>query len=247
MDELHNQVILITGAAKRIGASTARLLHAKGANLILHYNSSESDALRLMEELCANRAHSVRLIKGDLSEINAIKISIRQALAELGRLDALINNASSFFPTPLASTTEDQWQRIFDTNLKAPFFLAQATAPYLKKQNGSIINIVDIYAQRPLLDHPVYSASKAGLASLTQSLALELGPQIRVNGVSPGAILWPEINPDEVSQQRMISRTPLKRVGDPQDIAKTILFLLSRASFITGQVINVDGGRTVVP
>ncbi|NKB62502.1 MAG: pteridine reductase [Gammaproteobacteria bacterium] len=247
MGVLKNKVILITGAAKRIGACTARLLHAQGANLILHYGNSEEAALKLQEELCNQRASSVRLIKGDLAHINKIKISIRHTLGELGRLDALINNASSFFPTPIASTTEDQWQKIFDANLKAPFFLAQTTAPYLKKSNGSIINIVDIYAQRPLQDHPVYSASKAGLASLTQSLAAELGPEIRVNGVSPGAILWPESNADEVAQQRMISRTPLKRVGDPGDIANTILFLLTQAPFITGQIINVDGGRTVIP
>ena len=246
MHNLDNKVILITGAARRIGAATARLLHHQGANLIIHYHQSRSAAQCLVDELCAIRSNSVQLVQGDLRDINDLKIRLRQILAKTGRLDGLINNASSFFPSPIASATEDQWETLFDINVKAPFFLSQATAPYLEKNHGSIINIVDIYAARPLYDHPIYCASKAALASLTRSLAIELGPNIRVNGVSPGAIMWPESDQDEVAQQRLISRTPLKQIGDPDDIAKTVLFLLRDANYITGQVLNVDGGRTVV-
>ena len=242
---LANKVILITGGSKRIGAATARYLHQQGAKLIIHYNSSSTEAESLQSELNQVSENSVRLIQGDLSDTSRIKQTVRQAVMESGRLDGLINNASTFFPTPIASTTEDQWQHILDTNLKAPFFLAQTCAPYLKKQGGAIINITDIYADRPLLDHSVYCASKAALVSITKSLALELGPEIRVNAIAPGAILWPESGSDEISQQRMISKTPLKRVGEADDIAKTVLFLLSDSNYITGQVINVDGGRTV--
>ena len=246
MHNLDNKVILITGAARRIGAATARLLHHQGANLIIHYHQSRSAAQCLVDELCAIRSNSVQLVQGDLRDINDLKIRLRQILAKTGRLDGLINNASSFFPSPIASATEDQWETLFDINVKAPFFLSQATAPYLEKNHGSIINIIDIYAARPLYDHPIYCASKAALASLTRSLAIELGPNVRVNGVSPGAIMWPESDQDEVAQQRLISRTPLKQIGDPDDIAKTVLFLLRDANYITGQVLNVDGGRTVV-
>ena len=246
MQNLDNKVILITGAARRIGAATARLLHHEGANLIIHYHQSQNAAQCLADELCAIRSNSVQLVQGNLRDINDLKIRLRQILAKTGRLDGLINNASAFLPSPITSATEDQWEMLFDVNVKAPFFLSQATAPYLDKTHGSIINIVDIYATRPLYDHPIYCASKAALASLTRSLAVELGPNIRVNGVSPGAIMWPESGQDEVAQQRLISRTPLKQIGDPDDIAKTVLFLMCDANYITGQVLNVDGGRTVV-
>jgi len=244
---LDNKVILVTGASKRIGANTARCLHQAGARLVIHYNRGAIAAENLKNALCEIRDNSVELIRGDLADISKMKNLVRHAAMKMGRLDALINNASVFFPTPINAATEDHWHTIFDANLKAPFFLAQAAAPYLKKSCGAIINMADIYAERPIADHPIYSASKAGLVSLTRSLAHDLGPEIRVNAISPGAIIWPENNPDEVSQQRMISRTPLKRVGDPDDIARTILFLLVNAPYITGQVINVDGGRTVVP
>ncbi len=247
MNNLKNKVVLITGGCRRIGACTARYLHQQGMRLIIHYNNSAIDAEQIRSELCQIRADSVRLIQGDLGDIAKVKHLIRETVNALGQLDALVNNASVFFPTPLASSKENQWQTIMDTNLKAPYFLAQVVAPYLSQQNGSIINITDIYAQRPLLNYAIYSASKAGLVSLTKSLANELGPEIRVNAVAPGAILWPENDTDEISQRRMISKTPLKRAGEPDDIAKTIHFLISHSDYITGQVINVDGGRSVSP
>jgi len=244
---LENKVILITGASKRIGANTARFLHKAGARLVIHYNQGTMAAKNLKNELCKIRDNSVELIQGDLANISTIKNLVRHAVMAMGQLDALINNASIFFPTPVNVATEDHWHTIFDANLKAPFFLAQAAAPYLKKSPGIIINMTDIYAERPIADYPIYSASKAGLVSLTRSLAQDLGPEIRVNAISPGVIIWPENNLDQVYQQQIISRTPLKRVGDPEDISRTILFLLVNAPYITGQVINVDGGRTVVP
>ena len=245
MVETHSKVALITGGAKRIGATIARLLHQSGINLILHYNSSSDDAFLLQDELNEQRADSVLLIQGDLTDISKIKFQIRESINQMGQLDALINNASAFFPTPIASSNEDQWQRLVDTNLKAPYFITQAAAPYLKTNFGCVINITDIYAERPLSDHSIYCASKAGLVSLTKSLAKELAPEVRVNAISPGAILWPEDTSDELSQQRIISNTPLKRAGEPMDIAETVLFLLEKGNFITGQVINVDGGRTL--
>ncbi len=247
MTSLQDKVALITGGCRRIGAATARRLHSEGMRLVIHYRSSADDAEILRAELCEQRPDSVILIRGDLGEIDKVKNLVRQCASELGQLDALINNASVFYPTPIKSATEEQWQALMDTNLKAPFFLAQAAAPYLKKSNGVIINMVDIYAHRPLADHPIYCATKAGLISLTRSLAADLGPEVRVNAVAPGAIMWPEQGMDELSKQRMISRTPLKQVGDPTDIASTICFLIKDAGFITGQIINVDGGRTIVP
>lgn len=244
MMRLDNKTILITGGAKRIGACVARLLHNHGTNLIIHYNRSATAAEQLASELNTERESSVSLFQGDLRDITEIRNQARNAIYAGSGLDGLINNASSFFPTPMQSATEDQWQHIMDINVKAPFFLSQALAPYLKKSQGSIVNITDIYADRPLAEHPIYSASKAALVSLTKSLARELGPDVRVNGISPGAILWPENDGDEVSQQRLISSTPLKRIGEPDDIAKAVVFLLQSADFITGQIINVDGGRT---
>ncbi|WP_423908435.1 pteridine reductase [Candidatus Spongiihabitans sp.] len=247
MNHLENKVVLITGGCRRIGACTARYLHQHDMRIIIHFNNSAVDAEQIRSELCEIRPDSVRLIQGNLGDIAKVKYLIREAVNALGQLDALVNNASAFFPTPIASSKESQWQTIMDTNLKAPYFLSQAVAPYLKKQNGCIINITDIYAQRPLLDYAIYSASKAGLVSLTKSLANELGPEIRVNAIAPGAILWPENDTDEISHQRMISKTPLKRAGEPEDIAKTIHFLLANSNYITGQVINVDGGRSISP
>ena len=247
MTSLQDKVALITGGSRRIGASTVRRLHQCGMKLVIHYRRSADQAEALRAELCDQRPDSVLLVRGDLTEIAKVKNLVRQCVAELGRLDALINNASAFFPTPIRSANEDQWQAIMDTNFKAPFFLSQAAAPYLKKTRGAIINITDIYADRPLAEHAIYCASKAGLWSLTKSLAAELGPEIRVNAVAPGAILWPENDTDELSHQRLVSRTPLKSAGDADDIATAVKFLLADAGFITGQVINVDGGRTVVP
>ena len=247
MKKLEDNVALITGGSRRIGACTARYLHSKGMRIILHYHRSSVDAENLQTELCEIRPNSVVLIPGDLKRISEMKYLVRESVHKLGRLDALVNNASAFYPTPLATATEDQWQAIMETNLMAPYFISQAAAPYLAKNKGVIIHMTDIYAGRPLPGHSIYAASKAGLVSLTKSLAQELGPDIRVNAVAPGAILWPEHATDELSQQRMISRTPLKRAGEPEDIAKTIYFLIAGSQYISGQVIRVDGGRTTVP
>ncbi|MEA3292010.1 MAG: pteridine reductase [Pseudomonadota bacterium] len=247
MNKPQTPVALITGGARRIGAQIARTLHGAGMRLVIHYRSSAKEAEALQEELCTERPESVLLIRGDLAHTGKAKGLVRHSAAEVGRLDVLVNNASAFLPTLLDSTSEREWNTLLDTNLKAPFFLTQAAAPWLRKTGGAIVNITDIYAERPLLDHPVYSATKAGLLSLTRSLARELAPEVRVNAVAPGAILWPENTGDEVARRRLISRTPLKRMGEPEDIARAVLFLVRDAPFITGQVINVDGGRSIVP
>lgn len=247
MTSLEDKVALVTGGSRRIGAATARMLHAAGMRLVIHYRSSAESAEALRAELCADRPDSVMLIRGDLEEIAKVKNLVREAAAAMGGLDVLVNNASRFFPTPIRSATEEDWDALMNTNLKAPFFLSQAAAPYLAKSGGCIINITDIYAERPLDEHPIYNATKSGLLALTRALARDLGPEIRVNAVAPGAILWPEAGMDELSKQRLISRTPLRQAGEPEDIARTILFLVADAPYITGQVINVDGGRTVVP
>ncbi|MBX2869676.1 MAG: pteridine reductase [Acidiferrobacterales bacterium] len=247
MTSLQDKVALITGGSRRVGATTARHLHSQGMRLVIHYRNSADDAEQLRAELCEERPDSVMLVRGDLGEIAKVKNLIQQCTSEMGRLDALVNNASAFYPTPVGEATEDQWQHIMDTNLKAPFFLAQAAAPFLRKNAGSIVNITDIYADRPIEDHPIYNASKAGLVSLTKSLARDLGPQIRVNAVAPGAIMWPEQGVDELAKQRMISRTPLKQMGEPMDIARAVCYLIRDAGFVTGQILNIDGGRTVMP
>jgi pteridine reductase len=244
---LEGKVALITGGAQRIGAAIARALHAEGMRLVIHYHSSEAAAHALQQELHEARADSVMLVRGDL--LNGDKMYrnlVYETVESFGRLDAVINNASRFYATPVGQAEEAQWDDIVGTNLKAPFFLSQAAAPHLKKFAGCIVNVADIYGERPLLNYPIYSISKAGLIMLTRSLARELGPEVRVNAIAPGAILWPETGLDEMSKQRIISRTPLKRSGDPGDIARTALFLIRDASFITGQVLAVDGGRWVV-
>ena len=239
-----NKVALITGAAHRIGATTARLLHQNGMNIVLHYRGSRKQAQAVQKELNDERENSVILIQADLHITNGLPALIEESVKAWSRLDVLINNASSFYPSPIEKATEEQWDDLIGSNLKAPFFLAQAAAPYLKKHNGCIINIVDIHAERPLKTFPIYSMAKAGLAMMTKSLACELGPDIRVNGVAPGAILWPE-NLDEVAKQRIVSRTFLKRQGEPNDISKTILYLIKDADYVTGQIIAVDGGRSL--
>ena len=237
-------VVLITGAAHRIGATTAKLLHQNGMNIVLHYRGSRENAQAVQKELNEQRENSVILIQADLHITNGLSALIEESVKAWGRLDALINNASSFYPTKIEKATEDHWDDLMGSNLKAPFFLSQAAAPHLKKTKGCIINIVDIHAERPLKTFPIYSMAKAGLAMMTKSLACELGPEIRVNGVAPGAILWPE-NLDEVAKQRIVSRTFLKRQGEPKDISKTILYLIKDASYVTGQIIAVDGGRSL--
>jgi len=245
--DLDTKVALITGGAKRIGACIAQTLHQTGMDVIVHYHRSSEDARELQNRLNRARPDSCLLIQAELSDPKQLKSLIERSVKQKGRLDALINNASAFYPTPLKTATEAQWDQLFDVNLKAPFFLSQAAAPHLAKQRGCIINLIDIYAERPLEDHPLYCASKAGLTSLTRSLAQSLAPAVRVNGLSPGAILWPADQSDELARQRLLSRTPLKRLGEPQDIANAALFLIRDAHYITGQILRIDGGRSVVP
>jgi pteridine reductase len=244
-DSLEGKVVLITGAAHRIGATTARVLHAQGANLVLHYRSSRKGAQALQAELHEKRPESVVLIQADLLDTAKLPSLVREAHAAWGRLDVLINNASTFYPTPIGSVTEQNWDELVGSNLKAPFFLAQAAAPHLTRERGCIVNIVDIHADRPLKEHPVYSMAKAGLAMMTKSLACELGPAVRVNGIAPGAILWPENDMDDLTKQRIISRTFLKRQGSPEDIAKAALFLIRDAQYTSGHILTVDGGRSL--
>ncbi len=224
------RVALITGAAHRVGATITRLLHAQGMNIVVHYRRSKKAAHSLQEELNALRENSVVLIQADLHQTQKIRSMVEEAIKAWGRLDVVINNASSFFPTPIGSVTEDKWDDLIGSNLKAPFFLCQAAAGYLVQTKGCIINIVDIHAERPLKNYPVYSIAKAGLTMLTRAMARELGPDVRVNGVAPGAILWPEQDIDEVTKQRIVSRTVLKRKGDPQDIALAVKFLIQDAT-----------------
>ncbi|MBA2660573.1 MAG: pteridine reductase [Nitrosospira sp.] len=244
---MQGKVILITGGAKRVGAATCRRLHAQGANLAVHYRASEKDARALQAELNQVRAGSVALMQGDLLDIAGLPHLIGETVNHFGKLDALINNASSFFPTPMEEITEKMWDDLIGSNLKAPLFLAQAAAPQLRKQRGCIVNIVDIHAEWPLKRYVIYNSAKGGLAALTRSLALELAPEIRVNGISPGPIMWPENGEwaDEISRQHIIDRTLLKRMGEPDDIARTVTFLIADAPYITGQIIAVDGGRSV--
>ncbi|MDH5766842.1 MAG: pteridine reductase [Gammaproteobacteria bacterium] len=244
---MQNQTALITGAAKRIGAEISRILHAEGMNIVIHYRSSRDEAQALCNELNALRADSAIILAADLLKLSDINQLVKQATDYWGQLDVLINNASTFYPTPVGDITEHHWDDLLGSNLKAPLFLSQAASPELKKTHGNIINIVDVHGFRPMKNHPVYCAAKAGLAMLTQSLAKELGPEIRVNGVAPGAILWPESNMEQDIELRetILDRTALKRQGTPKDIAATVRFLIRDADYITGQVIPVCGGRSL--
>lgn len=242
---MNEKVVLITGGAKRIGAETARTLHAAGMRIVIHYRSSRQEADELSYELNQQRPDSAAVIQGDLNDDHIYGQLIEDAVETWGRLDVLINNASSFYPTPVGSITLEQWHDLMNSNLKAPLFLSQAASPFLKETQGCIVNMVDIHAFRPMKQHPVYCAAKAGLAMLTQALAKDLGPHIRVNGIGPGAILWPENDMDEATKQHIIERTALKRHGKPKDIAKAILFLVRDADYITGHVVPVDGGRSL--
>ncbi|OQY52699.1 MAG: pteridine reductase [Candidatus Parabeggiatoa sp. nov. 2] len=244
-NDLTNKVALITGGVKRIGAAIARQLHASGMKLALHYHHSNTAAHALQAELNNRRSESVLLLQADLRHPPKLTSMVRQVMEHYGHLDVLINNASTFYSTPIGEVEEKEWEELLDTNLKAPFFLSQAAAPHLTKTQGCIINLADIHAERPMKLHAVYSIAKAGVVMLTKALARELGPKVRVNAIAPGAILWPENDQDDVSKQRIISNVALKRHGDPDDIAKTVLFLVRDAGYITGQVIAVDGGRTL--
>ncbi|MFO1281845.1 MAG: pteridine reductase [Burkholderiales bacterium] len=243
---MQGKVVLITGGAKRVGAAICRRLHARGANLMLHYRASAGEARLLQAELNNARAGSVALIQADLLDLAKIPSIVEQTVQRFGRLDALVNNASSFFPTPLGSISGSQWDDLVGTNVRAPTFLAQAAAAPLRRAQGAIVNITDIHAERPLKSYLVYSVAKAALTGLTRALARELAPEVRVNAVAPGPILWPDDEQfDEVSRQRIISHTPLKREGTPDDIARAVVFLLADAPYVTGETINVDGGRHV--
>lgn len=249
MQKLKGKVALVTGSARRIGAVTVRYLHQQGATVVVHYRNSSKAADALCEELNTDRKDSCFTVQAELSELKQLETLIDSVVKKANRLDILINNASSFYPTPVGEIKESDWDNLMGSNLKAPLFLSQLAAPHLAKHNGCIVNMVDIHSVRPLAEHPVYCSAKAGLAMLTQSLAKELGPDIRVNGVSPGIILWPEADGDnaetKAEQQALINKTCLKREGTPDDIAKTILFLVSDADYITGHIIPVDGGRLV--
>lgn len=243
---LSGQVVLVTGGARRVGASIARRLHAAGAAIALHYRVSADAAAQLAEELNALRPESAAIFPADLLDTSALLALVEAVHRRFGRLDALVNNASSFFPTPLGKIDAAAWDDLVGTNFKAPLFLAQAAAPYLAERGGAIVNITDIHAERPLPGYPLYCAAKGALLVLTRALAIEMGPAVRVNAVAPGAILWPEDGqlPAGQLRQDIIEHTLLKRQGAPADIAGAVYFLLAEATYITGQVLNVDGGRT---
>jgi len=245
-NELMDKVALITGGARRMGATIARHLHKVGMNLVVHYRHSDVAAHALQKELNEQRPASVLLLQADLLQVPKLIRMVHDTMNHYGRLDVLINNASSFYATPIGQAEENDWEDLLGTNLKAPFFLSQAAAPHLINTHGCIINLVDIHAERPLKLYPIYSTAKAGLTMLTKSLARELAPYVRVNAIAPGAILWPENDLDEVTKQRIISNIPLKRHGESEEIAKVVLFLVRDAGYLTGEVITVDGGRTLI-
>jgi pteridine reductase len=244
-DSLSGKAALVTGGGRRVGAAIARRLHAAGANVLLHYRDSEADTAKLESELNARRARSASRVKAELLAPIAPRALVSAARESFGRLDILINNASSFFPVQMGAIEPSHWEELVGSNLRAPLFICQEAAPELESHAGSIINIVDIHAERPLKGYPIYSIAKAGLAALTRSLAIELAPRVRVNGVAPGAIAWPEDGQfDPAERERIIATTPLARIGSPEDIAQAVHFLAC-APYITGQIIAVDGGRSI--
>lgn len=240
------KVCLVTGGATRVGAATVQHLHGAGCHVIVHCNESRTKADALCESLNAGRPASAAVIQGNLLNNDGLKAIAGEALAAFDRIDFVVNNASTFFATPVGSTSEADWDNLMGVNLKAPYFLIQALAPELRQRRGAIVNLGDIYANRPLQGHPVYCAAKAGLLALTRSLAGELAPDVRTNAVLPGAIVWPD-NPDGADREQILARTPLARKGEVDDIASAILYLLRDADFVTGQEIAVDGGRSIVP
>ena len=242
---LEGRVALVTGGSRRIGAAIVRVLHGAGMDVALHYRRSRGAAEALAAELNAVRPRSVALHRADLLAAGAVDRLIEEVVDGAGRLDVLVNNASNFYATPVGCATDEVWDDLVGANLKVPFFLAQAAAPYLRLGHGCIVNLADVHGLSPLRDHAVYSITKAGVVMLTRALARDLGPDVRVNAVAPGAILWPEQGLDEVTQRRVISRTSLKRQGRPEDVARTVLFLVRDADYITGQVINVSGGLLI--
>lgn len=243
----NSKVVLITGAGKRVGAAVAQYCHQMGMRLAIHYRESAQQAVALCTHFNHQRHDSAIAVCADLREIDKLEGLIAKVIRQWGQLDVLINNASSFYPMPLAKITPKVWEDVMASNLKAPFFLSQIAAPHLKMKKGCIINLVDIQAQRPLKNYSVYCIAKAGLVMLTKSLAKELGPDIRVNAIAPGIVLWPddETEFNEALREKIVARNALKRAGTPQDIASTAVFLINHADFITGQVIAVDGGRSL--
>ena len=244
-ESLAGKCALVTGGARRLGAAIARRLHGAGAAVLVHYRDSDADATALVAELNAMRAKSAAKVKAELLAPIAPRALVGAALDSFGRLDVLVNNASTFFPVPMGQIEPSHWEELVGSNLRAPLFICQEAAPELAKQAGCIVNIVDIHAERPLKGYPVYSIAKAGLAAMTRSLAVELAPQVRVNGVAPGAIAWPEDGQfDPAERERVVATTPLARVGSPGDIAQAVHFLAC-ATYVTGQIIAVDGGRSI--
>jgi pteridine reductase len=241
---LTNHTVLITGGARRVGAEIARAAHGAGANVVVHHRSSVREAAALVTELNLLRAGSARAVAGDLLDPVTPARLVEATLATFGGLDVLVNNASSFYPTPVGTITAGQWDDLIGSNLRAPLFLSQEATPALRAKGGLILNLIDIHGFRPLKRHPVYCAAKAGLVMLTQSLARELGPEIRVNGIAPGPVLWPESPMEPAQREAIIERTALKRAGTPADVARTALFFMCDAPYITGQILAVDGGRS---
>lgn len=244
---MQNKVVLVTGGAKRVGAAICRGLHAAGAKVAVHFRSSENEALALQDELNNLRPGSAAVFQADLLDLHALPKLVNEIIRKFGRLDALVNNASSFYPTPLAEVNQQDWDDLLGSNLKAPLFLAQAAAAELRHRQGCIVNIADIHAERPLHDHLIYNIAKAGLVALTRGLAVEMAPYVRVNAVAPGTIIWPENEAwaDEEQRRKIVAHTLLKRAGESDDIAKTVVFLIQNAPYITGQIIAVDGGRSI--
>lgn len=243
---MNGKVILVTGGAKRVGAAIVRMLHSEGANVMIHYRASAADAKALKDSLNLSRANSAAAVQADLLETETLPSLILQTLDTFGRLDALVNCASTFYPTTLAEASETNWIELIGSNLKAPLFLSQAAAPHLRATRGAIINITDIHAERPLKGYLVYNVAKAGLRGLTHALARELAPEVRVNAVAPGAIMWPDDGQfNDVEREAIINHAPLKREGSPDDIARAVKYFLMDAPYVTGQTINVDGGRHI--
>ena len=243
----NKKVAVVTGAAQRIGAAIARELHGAGFDIALHYRSSQGAAKDLADALCRQREGSCQLFQADLQSVDEVRALAGRLLANYPAIDLLVNNASGFAPTPIERCTEVEFDAMLGANLKGPYFLIQGLLPSLRDGGGTVVNIVDVHATHPLRNFNAYCAATAGLASLTRSLAVELAPEVRVNGVSPGAILWPEgnANYDDAAREATVERTPLKRLGEPTDIARAVRYLACDAPFVTGQVIAVDGGRTL--
>lgn len=242
---MQGKSVLVTGAARRVGAEIVRTLHAAGANVSIHYRRSQQEALALADSLNTRRAESAHLVYADLADADGFRALVAEVVDRFGRLDGLVNNASSFFATPMGRISVADWDELIGSNLRAPLFLSQAAAPYLKVTRGAVVNITDIHGERPLAGFPVYCAAKAGLAGLTRALAIELAPEVRVNGVAPGPIEWPENETFDAKTRRdIIDHTLLKRTGSSADVARSVLFLLAGAQYVTGQILAVDGGRS---